>query len=390
LRAGGGARTIEDFMSFAFNDDQKMLAESADRFMLDDYAFETRRKIMSMDEGFSRDVWSQFAELGWLALPIPEEHGGLGGSTVDTAVLMECFGRGLVVEPYMGTVVLGAGVVAAAGSDAQKGEILAGVAEGRTLLGFAHIEPKARFTLSHVETTATKDGAGYVLNGDKAIVHNADAADHLIVSARTAGATTDTDGVTLFLVDRKAEGVELRTYPTIDGLRASEVKLGGVKLGADAVIGDVDGAMPVIEAVVDRANVLLCAEAAGAMDAAVKLTVEYLKTRVQFGRPIGDFQVLQHRSVEMLGAKEYSRALTYRAAGVMDVANARDRARAVSAAKVEMGRAGKKIGQDGVQLHGGMGMTEDMAVGHYFKRLTMIDMLFGNTDHHLRRFARLA
>jgi alkylation response protein AidB-like acyl-CoA dehydrogenase len=376
-------------MSFAFNDDQKLLAESADRFVLDDYAFETRRKIMAMDGGFSRDVWAQFADLGWLALPIPEEHGGIGGSTVDTAVLLECLGRGLVVEPFHSTVVMGAGAVAAAGNDAQKGEILAAVAEGRMLLGFAHIEPRARFTLNHVETKAAKDGAGFVLNGEKAIVHNAETADKLIVSARTAGGITDMDGVTLFLVDRDADGVELRSYPTIDGLRASEVMLTNVTVGAGAVLGDVDGAMPVIETVVDRACILMCAEAAGAMDAAVKLTVEYMKGRVQFGRPIGEFQVLQHRAVEMLGAKDFSRALTYRSAGVVDVADAHERARAVSAAKVEMGKAGKKIGQDGVQLHGGMGMTDDMAVGHYFKRLTMIDMLFGNSDHHMRRFARL-
>jgi alkylation response protein AidB-like acyl-CoA dehydrogenase len=377
-------------MSFAFNDDQKLLAESADRFIQDDYAFETRRKIMAMDGGFSREVWSQFAELGWLALPIPEAHGGLGGSTVDTAVLMECLGRGLVLEPYLATVVLGAGAVAEAGNEAQKNAILAGVAEGATMLAFAHVEQKARFNLNHVETSAAKDGSGYVLNGAKAVVHNAETADTLVVSARTAGKATDADGVTLFLVDRAAAGVELRSYPTIDGLRASEVALKGVKVGADTVLGEVGAAMPVIETVADRASVLLCAEAAGAMDSAVKLTVEYMKTRVQFGRPIGEFQVLQHRAVEMLGAKEFSRALTYRAAGVIDGANPRVRSRAVSAAKVEMGRAGKKIGQEGVQLHGGMGMTDDMAVGHYFKRLTMIDMMFGNTGHHMRRFARLA
>lgn len=376
-------------MSFAFNDDQKLLAESADRFILDDYAFETRRKVMAMDGGFDPRNWTQFAELGWLALPIPEDHGGLGGSSVDVAVLLECMGRGLVVEPYQSTVVLGAGAVAAAGNEAQKSEILGAVAEGKKLLAFAHVEPRSRFNLNHVEATAAKDGAGYVLNGEKAVVHNAETADTLIVSARTASGKTDSDGVTLFLVDRRADGVELRSYPTIDGLRASEVTLDGVKLGAEAVLGEVDRAMPVVEAVTDRASVLLCAEAAGAMDAAVRLTVDYIKTREQFGVPIGSFQVLQHRSVEMLGAKEYSRALTYRAAGVIDGANPVDRAKAVSAAKVEMGRAGKKIGQDGVQLHGGMGMTDDMAVGHYFKRLTMIDMLFGNTDHHMRRFARL-
>ncbi|MDA1308798.1 MAG: acyl-CoA dehydrogenase family protein [Proteobacteria bacterium] len=376
-------------MSFAFTDDQKLLAESADRFIQNDYTFENRRKNMEMDGGFNRAVWTQFAELGWLALAIPEAYGGLGGSTGDAAVLLESLGRGLVVEPYHSTVVLGAGAVAAAGSEAQKNEILPEVAEGKRLLAFAHVEPRARFTLNHVETSAIKDGGGYILNGEKAIVHNAETADTLIVSARTGGATTDHDGVTLFLVDPAAKGVTLRSYPTIDGLRASEVTLEAVQVGADAILGTVGGAMPVIEAVVDRACVLLCAEAAGAMDAAVTLTVDYMKTREQFGRPIGTFQVLQHRAVEMLGAKDFSRALTYRAASVVDVADPRERARAVSAAKVEMGRGGKTIGQEGVQLHGGMGMTDDMAVGHYFKRLTMIDVLFGNIDHHLRRFARL-
>ncbi len=357
--------------------------------MLDDYAFEARRKNMEMDGGFSRAVWAQFAELGWLALAIPEANGGLGGSTGDAAVLLESLGRGLVVEPYHSTVVLGAGAVAAAGSIAQKNEILPEVAAGKRLLALAHVEPRARFTLNHVETSAIKDGGGYILNGEKAIVHNAETADTLIVSARVSGATTDHDGVTLFLVDPAAKGVTLRSYPTIDGLRASEVTLEAVQVGGEAILGTLGGAMPVIEAVVDRACVLLCAEAAGAMDAAVILTVEYMKTREQFGRPIGTFQVLQHRAVEMLGAKDFSRALTYRAASVVDVAGPRERSRAVSAAKVEMGRSGKKIGQEGVQLHGGMGMTDDMAIGHYFKRLTMIDMLFGNTDHHLRRFARL-
>jgi alkylation response protein AidB-like acyl-CoA dehydrogenase len=376
-------------MSFAFTDDQKLLAESADRFIQNDYTFEARRKNMEMDGGFNRAAWAQFAELGWLALAIPEANGGLGGSTGDAAVLLESLGRGLVVEPYHSTVVLGAGAVEAAGSIAQKNEILPEVAAGKRLLALAHVEPRARFTLNHVETSAIKDGGGYILNGEKAIVHNAETADTLIVSARVSGATTDHDGVTLFLVDPAAKGVTLRSYPTIDGLRASEVTLEAVQVGGEAILGTLGGAMPVIEAVVDRACVLLCAEAAGAMDAAVILTVKYMKTREQFGRPIGTFQVLQHRAVEMLGAKDFSRALTYRAASVVDVAGPRERSRAVSAAKVEMGRSGKKIGQEGVQLHGGMGMTDDMAIGHYFKRLTMIDMLFGNTDHHLRRFARL-
>ena len=376
-------------MSFAFTDDQKLLAESVDRFVLDHYSFQQRRRNMQLEGGFNREMWARFAELGWLALPIPEAQGGLGGSTADTAVLLESFGRGLIVEPYQSTVVLGAGVVAAAANDAQKDLILPGVADGSILLALAHVEPRARFTLTHVETVARRSGTGFVLDGEKAVVHNAETADKLVVSARSAGGITEADGVTLFLVDRDAAGVTLRSYPTIDGLRASELRLDGVRIPNEQVLGPVDGAMPAIEAVIDRACVLLCAEAVGSMDSAVRLTVEYLKTREQFGRPIGSFQVLQHRAVEMLAAKDFARALTYRSAGVIDVATPLERARAASAAKVETGRGGRKIGQEGVQLHGGMGMTEDMAIGHYFKRLTMIDAQFGNTDHHIRRFASL-
>ena len=378
-------------MSFAFDDDQKLLAETADRFVRDAYTFEARRAAMAMEGGFDRATWARFAELGWLALPIPEAHGGLGGSTVDAAVLLECLGRGLAVEPYQSAIVLGAAAVAAAGSAGQKDAILPAVAAGERLLAFAHVEPRARFALEHVETEARADGAAWVLAGHKAVVHNAETADTLVVSARTAGGATDAGGVTLFLVDREAEGVALRSYPTIDGLRASEVALDGVAVGPEAVLGPPDGAMETIAAVVDRARVLLCAEAAGAMDAAVALTVAYLKERRQFGVPISSFQVLQHRAVEMLGAKDFSRALTYRAAGAIDsAAGPVERARAASAAKVEMGRAGRLVGQEGIQLHGGMGMTEEMAIGHYTKRLATIDMTFGNADHHRRRFAGLA
>ena len=377
-------------MSFAFNEDQKLLAESADRLILNDYGIEVRRRSVASEGGFSREIWKRFAELGWLALPIPDAHGGLGGSTVDVAVLMECFGRGLVVEPFLSTVVLGADAVASAGSESQKAFVLPGVAEGRTLLAFAHVEPNARFNLQHVESTARSTSDGFVLNGAKAVVHHAESADHLVVSARTGGGITDTDGITLFLLDADAAGMTLRSYPTIDGLRASEIILDNVAVGADAVLGQIDDAMPVIERVVSRATALLCAEAVGAMDSAVRLTVEYLKTREQFGRPIGSFQALQHRAVEMLSAKDFARALTYRVAGVVDSASPRDRARAVSAAKVEIGRAGKTIGQESVQLHGGMGMTDEMAIGHYFKRLSMIDVMFGNADYHRRRFAALA
>jgi alkylation response protein AidB-like acyl-CoA dehydrogenase len=376
-------------MSFAFNEDQKLLAESADRFILDDYKFEGRRKIMAMDGGFDKSKWKKFADLGWLALPIPEEYGGLGGSTVDTAVLLESFGRGLVVEPYQSTIVLGAAAIVAGGSLEQKKSILSDVAEGNKLIAFAHSEPRSRFNIKHVELTAIEDGGNYKLNGQKAVVHNAETADIIIVSARTDGGLSDETGITLFIVDPSAEGLEIRSYPTIDGLRASELIFDSVLVDEQSILGDLNNGFLVLENVIDRACVLLCAEAAGAMDTAVKLTVDYIKNREQFGQPIGSFQVLQHRSVEMLGAKDFSRALTYRAAGLIDNGSSIDRSRAVSAAKVEMGTGGRFIGQEGVQMHGGMGMTDDMAIGHFFKRLTMIDALFGNVDFHRRRFAQI-
>ena len=376
-------------MSFTFTEDQKLLSESADRFVLDDYNFETRRKIIGQDGGFDRDNWEKFAELGWLALPIAEEYGGLGGSTVDTAVLLESFGRGLVVEPYQSCIVLSAGLLQVAGNEEQKRQHLPSIAEGKTLLSFAHIEPTSRFNLCHIRTTATKQGDCFVVDGEKAIVHNAETADYFILSTRTEGDINDENGITLFLVPSSSSGIEMRSYPTIDGLRASEISFNSVKVDKQNVLGELNKAAESIQKVVDRACVLLCAEAAGAMDTAVKLTVDYIKNREQFGQAIGSFQVLQHRAVEMLGAKDFSRALTYRAAGAIDQSNASERMRAVSAAKVEMGRSGKLIGQEGIQLHGGMGMTDDMPIGHFFKRLTMIDAIFGNVDFHRKRFAQI-
>ena len=376
-------------MSFTFTEDQKLLSESADRFVLDDYNFETRRKIIGQDGGFDRDNWEKFAELGWLALPIAEEYGGLGGSTVDTAVLLESFGRGLVVEPYQSCIVLSAGLLQVAGNEEQKRQHLPSIAEGKTLLSFAHIEPTSRFNLCHIRTTATKQGDCFVVDGEKAIVHNAETADYFILSTRTEGDINDENGITLFLVPSSSSGIEMRSYPTIDGLRASEISFNSVKVDKQNVLGELNKAAESIQQVVDRACVLLCAEAAGAMDTAVKLTVDYIKNREQFGQAIGSFQVLQHRAVEMLGAKDFSRALTYRAAGAIDQSNASERMRAVSAAKVEMGRSGKLIGQEGIQLHGGMGMTDDMPIGHFFKRLTMIDAIFGNVDFHRKRFAQI-
>lgn len=374
-------------MSFAFTDDERLLAESAEKFLAERYDFAARARILDSEAGFSEAVWRQFAEFGWLALAIPEAHEGLGWPTAGVAVLMEQFGRALVLEPYLATCVLGARAVALAGNFEQDKEVLTAVAEGRMKLAFAHGEPLSRYALSHVETAATAADGGWRLTGHKAVVLHADCADALVVSARTAGGPTEADGITLFFVPTGAEGVGLRPYPTVDGLRAAEVTLDNVAVGPDLVLGPVDGGLATVAAVIDRACVLLAAEAAGAMDSAILLTRDYVRDRQQFGRPIGSFQVLQHRLVDMLAAKEFARALTYRAAGAVDTAEPAARRKAASAAKAETGKAGRLVGQEAIQMHGGMGMSEEMAIGHYFKRLSMIDVQFGNTAHHLRRFA---
>ena len=374
-------------MNFTLSDEQKLLQDSVDRFVEKEYAFDARRKILESDLGFSRDNWASFAELGWLAAPLPEDHGGLSGSAVDVAVIMEGLGRGLVLEPYVPSVVLGGGLVAAAGNDEQKARILPAVAEGTMLLAFAHVEPQARFDLFDIQCSATVDGDGFVLSGDKSVVFYGDSADTLIVAARTAGGQRDRDGIGLFIVAADAAGVSRRPYPTVDGLRGAEVHLENARVTAADVLGAPGDALAVIETVVDRAITAVCAEALGAMEVLIKMTQEHLKTREQFGVPIGAFQVLQHKVVDMFTAHELSKALTYRAAAAMSSGDATERARAASAAKTQVGRAGKFIGQSAVQLHGGMGMTDELSVGHYFKRLSMIDVQFGNADHHLSRFA---
>ena len=376
-------------MSFALTDDQRQLADSIARFLDDKYAFDARRRIMAEDRGWSAAIWAEFAALGWLAFPIAEEHGGLGGTTVDLNLMMEHFGRALV-EPFVATIVLGAETIARADPDKAL-DLLPAVAEGRTILALAHGEPASRYQLTRVATTATPNtDGGWTLSGHKAVVLHGDSADRLIVSSRTDGGDTDRDGITLFLVDPTTDGVTRRPYPTIDGLRGADIVLDNARVPQDAILGPIGGAADILEPVIDRACVALSAEAVGAMGATVQLTTEYLKTREQFGQSLSSFQVLQHRAVDMLSASEFARALCYRAAGAMDTTTGAERSRAASAIKAEIGRVGKLIGEDAVQLHGGMGMTDEMSVGHYFKRLRMIDLSFGNAAHHLRRFAALS
>jgi pimeloyl-CoA dehydrogenase small subunit len=372
-------------MDFDFTEEQRLLKESVDRFIVDRYDFEQRKTFAKHEAGYSSENWSQFAELGLLAIPFAEEHGGIGGGPIETMIVMEAFGRGLVLEPYLSTVVLGGGLLRHGGSDAQKSEHIPKIASGELRLAFAHSERQARYDLADVETRAKKSGAGYVLDGEKSLVLNGDSADALIVSARVSGAQRDRSGIGLFLVDANAKGVSRRGYPTQDGLRAAEVSLVGVEVAADRVIRE-DG-LPIIERVVDEAIAALAAEAVGAMAEMHTLTVDYLKTRKQFGVAIGGFQALQHRAVDMFVALEQARSMAMFAIMMSAEDDPDVRSRASSGAKVQIGRSAKIVGQGAIQLHGGVGMTMELKVGHYFKRATMIDVMFGDADHHLTKLA---
>jgi pimeloyl-CoA dehydrogenase small subunit len=376
-------------MDFELSDEQRLLKDSVERLAAQRYDFEARKKYMHEPNGWSRDMWRQYAELGLTALPFAEEHGGIGGGPVETMIVMEAFGRALALEPYFATVVLGGGFLKHGASDTVRGELLPKVAAGETLLAFAHTERQSRYDLADVSTMATKEDSGYDLEGAKSLVLHGDVADKLIVSARVSGAQRDRNGIGLFLVDAKAPGVSLRGYPTVDGLRAAEVSLTGVKVDADAVIGEPGHAFPLIEQVLDSGIAALTAEAVGAMSAMHEITVDFLKQRKQFGVPIGNFQVLQHRAGEMLIALEQARSMAMLATMMAEEPNAAERRKAIAAAKVQIGRSAKFIGESAIQMHGGIGMTMEYKVGHYFKRVTMIDKMFGDADHHLAALARM-
>lgn len=374
-------------MDFNYNEEQLALQDTLRRFIAKDYGFEQRRALARSAEGFSRDHWRQFADLGILALPFPEDFGGLNGNAVDAMLVMEMLGRGLVLEPYLATVILAGGLIRDNGSQAQKDALLPAIAGGELLMALAHYEAGGRYELSHVATSAKPDGSGYLLNGAKAVVLGGGAADKLIVSARTSGAQNDPDGISLFLVEHKAPGLTVRSYATQDGARAAEIKLANVRVAGDALIGTPGAALPMVERAYGYAIAALCAEAVGAMAALNEVTLEYLKTRKQFGQPIGRFQALQHRMVDMVVATEQARSMATLAAVKADSADALERRRAVSAAKAYVGQSARSVGQAAVQLHGGMGVVDELNVSHYFKRLTMINATFGDADHHLGLFS---
>jgi pimeloyl-CoA dehydrogenase small subunit len=374
-------------MNFELSDEQTLLAETIKRFVATHYNFDTRAKIMASPGGFSTDVWAAIAEMGLLGLPFAEAHGGFGGSTVDVMLVMEAIGEGLLVEPYLATVGLGGRFIARAGTKAQQERILPALIEGKHTLAFAHTEPGGRYDLRQVGLKARRQGEGWVLDGDKAMVLHGGSADTLVVSARTAGGDTDAAGITLFLVPRTAPGVTVKESRTIDNLRTADIRFSGVRVGSDALLGREAEGFGVIEEVVDYATALLCAEAVGAIRYANEATLEYLKTRRQFGVPIGSFQALQHRMVEMMISYEQARSMAYLACVKIDSAEAAERRHVISAAKIKIADACRHVSQESVQLHGGMGMTEELKVSHTFRRLTMLAQAFGDAEHHLERFA---
>ncbi len=371
-------------MDFDLTDEQRLLKESVDRLILDQYQFQQRKQYMAEPAGFSATMWSRFAEQGLLGLPFPETLGGFGGGSIEMMIVTEAFGRGLVVEPFFATVILAGGLLRRAGDPALIGALVPQITSGKLKLAFAHVERHSRYDLANVTTEARKAGSAYLLNGAKSVVLHGDVADKILLTARISGGQMDRDGIGLFLVDANSPGLSRRGYPTQDGLRAAEITLKDVRAPALS-----DNALPLIEHAVDEAIAALCAEAVGTMQSMHDLTLEYLKTRKQFGRPIGSFQVLQHRSVDMLVALEQARSMAMFASVMAAEENPVERRRAISAAKVQIGRSGRHIGQEAVQLHGGIGMTMEYAVGHYFKRMTMIDQLYGDADHHLAALAAL-
>jgi alkylation response protein AidB-like acyl-CoA dehydrogenase len=373
-------------MNFNLTEEQRALSDTVQRFLAQQYDFEARRRILRSPEGWSRETWGKLAEMGLLALQIPPEHGGMAPAAIETMVTLNAMGRALLVEPYLSSAILGSALVGSLGSPAQREALLPAMAEGARVVVPATGEAGARDELSRVATTARRGGAGWVLTGRKAVVLHAPAADLLLVSARTAGAVDDPEGISVFAVPPRSPGVRLIPYLLVDGQRAADVVLEEVSLGSDALLGAEGAALPALEAAWDLGVAAICAEAVGVLQVTLDATTEYSRTRKQFGVPIARFQVLQHRMADMLMHLEQARSMSFLAALVASADDLKDRRRKLSAAKVVVGQACRFVGQQAVQLHGGMGVTDELAVSHCFKRLLAIEASLGDTEHHLERF----
>ena len=375
-------------MNFELSEEQKMIQQSVERFVQENYDLTNRVKISSEDPGYSKEYWSSMADLGWLGLAFDEEDGGFGGNQIDTLVLMEQFGKGLVLEPFLANIVLGGGIIKRAASPAIKESIIPSLMEGKLQITLAYAEEQSRFDIEDVATAAREEDGGFIINGKKSMVLNAESADKIIVVTRTSGSQVDENGISLFIVDASSEGVERQNFPTVDGLRASEITFEDVKVSSEALVGEKDKGFKILQAVVNDAILALSAEAVGAMEVLYKDTVEYTQQREQFDHALSDFQVLQHRMVDMFMEYEQCKSLLFRA--TLETVEDPDLAqRTVHALKHLIGKSGIFVGESAVQLHGGMGVTEELRVGHFFKRLLVIDSQFGNADFHLDKFTNL-
>lgn len=379
-------------MDFSYTDVQQMLQDSVQKFVQKSYDFDTRNTILNSEKGFSDENWQLFAELGWLAVPFSEEDGGLGGSAVDLMVIMEEFGKANLIEPYTAAAVLSGSLVAELATGEAKTMLVESIIGGELLLASAFAEPGSRFNPGSVATSAAAaaDGDDVILNGTKVAVENGPNANKLLVSARESGDVRDAQGISVFVVDASTPGISMRSYQTVDGKMASEVTLTDVKVPASNRLGEAGAALPAIEVATNRAIVAVSAEAVGALEVLLQKTVEYSKTRKQFGTPIGTFQALQHRMADMFIQCQLARSIVIMAAMILDGDDsAEEKARAVAAAKSRIGKAIKDVGQEAIQIHGGIAMTEELDVGHLFKRVTALDLAFGDGDYHTQRFAQL-
>ena len=375
-------------MDFTFNEEQTLIQDQVDQFIQKEYDWETRQSLSNSELGFGDNNWQKFAELGWLGISTSEDNGGFGGSAIESMLIMEAFGKGLVVEPFLETIIMSGGLIDEHGSDQQKSSILEPAIAGQLHLALAYAEPQSRFNLSDVVTEAKSDGDNFILNGYKSVVMNGPSANKIIISARTSGTQLEENGITLFIVDGDSEGLNKTNYKTVDGRRASDLTIENVSVSKDDIVGQIDEGFDILDSSIDRAILAISAEAVGAMEVLYKTTVEYTKTREQFGTSIGKFQVLQHRMVDMFMEYEQCKSLLYMATMKHEEGSA-DAKKAISGLKYQVGKAGRFIGQQAVQLHGGMGVTDELNVGHYFKRLTTVGTIFGNSDYHLKKYSSL-
>ena len=375
-------------MNFEYNEEQTLLDNMVTSFVRDNYDWDTRCSIVETESGWKEENWKQFAELGLLGVPFDESHGGLGGQATDVMIVMEQFGKGLVVEPYMSSIILAGGLISKLGSDNQKNSIIPEIISGNQRYVLAYAEPQSRFDLFDVKCSASLDGDSYVINGFKSVVFGASMATHLIISARTSGDQRSKSGITLFIVDIKSEGITLQNYPTIDEYRASEVVIENLKVSKDNILGSIDDSYETIEEQIDLSTIAVCSEAVGILQVLKDSTNDYCKNRKQFGQPIGANQVIKHRLVDMMIEYEQAKSILYMAV-TADLSNPYERRKAASAAKARIGKAIKFVGENAIQLHGGMGVVDEYMISHFFKRATMIGILFGNVDFHMKRYIEL-